>query len=149
MYDLVARVRGVDPPVTSRSLYAFALATGVRRPGFAGSCRRAGMASEPLTLNAALDEALQRNPDLKVLRREYDAALAVPAVKRYLAPPSFEAQIWAWPVTTLNPIRTDMYMLTMEQVLPGRGKRAARELVGGRGCRCRSPGGHRARQWRP
>jgi cobalt-zinc-cadmium efflux system outer membrane protein len=86
---------------------------------------------EPLTLNAALDEALQRNPDLVALRREYDAALALPAVERYLAPPSFEAQIWAWPVTTLNPIRTDMYMLTMEQVLPGRGKRAAREGVAG------------------
>jgi len=86
---------------------------------------------DPLTLNVALDEALQRNPDLVALRREYDAALAVPAVERYLAAPSFEAQIWAWPVTTLNPIRTDMYMLTMEQVLPGRGKRAAREVVAG------------------
>ena len=87
---------------------------------------------EPLTLNAALDEALQRNPDLIALRREYDAALAVPAGSRFLDPPSFEAQIWAWPVTTLNPIRTDMYMLTMEQMLPGRGKRAAREAVLGR-----------------
>jgi len=87
---------------------------------------------EPLTLNAALDEALQRNADLIALRRQFDAALAVPQVQRYLAPPSFEAQIWAWPVTTLNPIRTEMYMFTMEQVLPGRGKRVARELVGGR-----------------
>jgi cobalt-zinc-cadmium efflux system outer membrane protein len=86
-------------------------------------------APEPLTLNAALDEALQRNPDLVALRREYEAALAVPAVDQYLAPPSFEAQIWAWPVTTLNPIRTDMYMLTVEQALPGRGKRAARAAV--------------------
>ena len=86
---------------------------------------------EPLTLNAALDEALQRNPDLIALRREYDAALAVPAVARYLDPPSFDAQIWGWPVTTLNPIRTDFYMLTMEQMLPGRGKRAAREAVAG------------------
>jgi len=86
-------------------------------------------ASEPLTLNAALDEALQRNPDLIALRREYDAALAVPVAERYLAPPSFEAQIWGWPVTTLNPIRTDFYMVTMEQMLPGRGKRAAREAV--------------------
>jgi outer membrane protein TolC len=86
---------------------------------------------EPLTLNAALDEALQRNPDLAALRREYDAALAVPAVSRYLDPPSFEAQIWGWPVTTLNPIRTDMYMLTMGQMLPGRGKRAARAAVAG------------------
>jgi outer membrane protein TolC len=40
-----------------------------------------------------------------------------------------EAQIWAWPVTTLNPARTDMYMLMAEQELPGRGKRAARTLV--------------------
>ena len=39
----------------------------------------------------------------------------------------FETQIWAWPVTTLNPIRTDMYMFMAEQELPGRGKRAPRE----------------------
>ena len=84
---------------------------------------------EPLTLTAALDEALQRNPDLVALRREYDAARAVPAVERYLGAPSFEAQIWGWPVTTLNPVRTDMYMLTIQQELPGRGKRASRELV--------------------
>ena len=87
---------------------------------------------EPLTLNAALDEALQRNPDLIALRREYDAAMAVPAAARSLAPPSFETQIWAWPVTTLNPVRTEMYMFTMEQTLPGRGKRLAREVVGSR-----------------
>lgn len=85
--------------------------------------------AEPLTLNEALDEALSRNPDLVALRREYDAARAVPAQERYLGAPSFEAQIWAWPVTTLNPIRTDMYMLTAEQELPGRGKRASRALV--------------------
>ena len=87
---------------------------------------------EPLTLNAALDEAMQRNPDLEALRQDYEAALAVSAVERYLSPPSFETQIWAWPVTTLNPVRTDMYMFTMEQTLPGRGKRAARGLVGDR-----------------
>lgn len=85
--------------------------------------------TEPLTLNEALDEALLRNPDLVALRREYDAMRAVSAQERYLAAPSFEAQIWAWPVTTLNPIRTDMYMLTVEQELPGRGKRVSRELV--------------------
>jgi outer membrane protein TolC len=87
---------------------------------------------EPLTLNAALDEALQRNPDLIALRRGYDAALAVPVAERYLTAPALEAQIWAWPVTTLNPIRAEMYMLMIEQMLPGRGKRAAREAVAGR-----------------
>jgi hypothetical protein len=38
----------------------------------------------------------------------------------------FETQIWGWPITTLNPIRTDMYMFMAEQELPGKGKRAAR-----------------------
>jgi outer membrane protein TolC len=33
------------------------------------------------------------------------------------------------PLTTLNPARTDRYMFTAEQELPGRGKRAARALV--------------------
>lgn len=84
---------------------------------------------EPLTMSAALEEALSRNPDLIALRREYDAMQAVPAQERYLGPPSFEAQIWGWPVTTLNPARTDMYMFTVQQELPGRGKRAARERV--------------------
>jgi cobalt-zinc-cadmium efflux system outer membrane protein len=40
-----------------------------------------------------------------------------------------EAQIWGWPITTLNPARTAMYMLMVEQELPGKGKRAARTLV--------------------
>ena len=44
----------------------------------------------------------------------------------------FETQIWGWPVTTVNPARTDMYMFMAEQELPGRGKRVARELVAGR-----------------
>lgn len=86
----------------------------------------------PLTMSQAIDEALSRNPDLVALRREYDVARAMPARERFLDAPSFEAQIWAWPVTTLNPIRTDMYMVTVEQELPGRGKRAARVLVGER-----------------
>ena len=90
------------------------------------------LAPEPLTLNAALDEALQHNPDLIALRSKYDAALVSPVAERYLMPPSFEAQIWAWPLTAWNPADTDMYMFTMEQTFPGRGKRAARELVGGR-----------------
>jgi len=96
------------------------------------SAQEAAEAAAPLTLSAALAEALSRNPDVMALRREYDAARAVPAQERYLTAPSLEAQIWAWPVTTLNPARTDMYMFTVRQELPGRGKRAARALVGDR-----------------
>jgi outer membrane protein TolC len=82
-----------------------------------------------LTLLAATEEAFARNPELVALRREYEVARAAPSLERYLAPPMLEAQIWGWPVTTLNPARTDMYMLMAEQELPGKGKRAARSLV--------------------
>jgi cobalt-zinc-cadmium efflux system outer membrane protein len=85
-----------------------------------------------LTLRDALEEAVARNPELIALRRDYDAAAAVAAESRHLDAPSFETQIWAWPVTTLNPARTDMYMFMGEQALPGRGKRASRALVGER-----------------
>lgn len=83
----------------------------------------------PLTLRAALDEAAARNPELVALRQQYEAARSVPAQERFLGPPMLEAQIWGWPITTANPMRTDMYMFTLEQEIPGRGKRAARTLV--------------------
>src|SRR5687767_12928946 len=91
-----------------------------------------GAAPQTLTVGRAVAEALERNQELIALRRDYDAARAEPAQERFLAPPTFEAEIWQWPITTLNPIRTDMYMFTAEQELPGRGKRAARVLVGER-----------------
>lgn len=65
--------------------------------------------AQPLTLSGAITEALERNPELQALRREYEAARTAPLQERYLAPPTVETQIWGWPVTTLNPIRTDMY----------------------------------------
>ena len=86
----------------------------------------------PLTLRAAVAEALERNLELTALRGEYESARAAPAQQKFLAPPMFETQIWQWPITTLNPIRTDMYMFMAEQELPGKGKRAARALVGER-----------------
>jgi cobalt-zinc-cadmium efflux system outer membrane protein len=89
---------------------------------------RAQVASS-LTLKAAIAQALERNPELIALRQEFEAARAAPVLERFLAPPMLEAQIWGWPITTLNPTRTDMYMLTAEQELPGKGKRAARALV--------------------
>lgn len=82
-----------------------------------------------LTLSAAIEEATSRNPELIALRAQYDAARAAPAQERFLAPPMLETQIWGWPITTLNPARTEMYMLMAEQEVPGKGKRAARTLV--------------------
>jgi len=83
----------------------------------------------PLSLTTAVGEALSRNPTLIALRRQFDAARQRPAQERFLMPPSFEAQIWQWPVTTLNPRNTNMYMFTAQQELPGRGKRALRADV--------------------
>jgi outer membrane protein TolC len=83
----------------------------------------------PLTLAAAVTEALAQNPELRALRSQHDAARAAPAQQGFLMPPMLEAQVWSWPVTTLNPGRTEMYMFTMEQEFPGKGKRDARALV--------------------
>jgi len=85
-----------------------------------------------LTLAGAIREALLANPELVALRRDYDAAKAAVPEARFLDAPMFETQIWSWPVTTVNLGKVDMYMFTAEQELPGRGKRAARELVADR-----------------
>ena len=86
----------------------------------------------PLTLDTALDEALARNPRLVALRRQYDAMRHRPEQELALASPSFEAQIWQWPLNTLNPGNTNMYMFTVGQRFPGRGKRGLRATVAGK-----------------
>ena len=83
----------------------------------------------PLTLNAAIEEALASNPMLVVLRREFDAARQRSEESRGLPPPTLSAQIWQWPINTINPANTNMYMFTLEQELPGRGKRDQRAAV--------------------
>ena len=83
----------------------------------------------PLTLRGAIEEALARNPMLIAARRQFEAARQRPAQERFLMPPSFEAQIWQWPVTTANPLNTNMYMFTIQQEIPARGKRDLRAAL--------------------
>ena len=83
----------------------------------------------PLTLDAALTEALKSNPELVALRQQFEVARQRPRQERFLDAPTFEAQIWQWPVTTLNALNTNSYMFTFNQGLPGRGKRVLREAV--------------------
>jgi len=83
----------------------------------------------PMTLDAAIAEALANNPTLIALRSELDVVRQRPAQDRTLAPPTLEAMIWQWPLDTLNPLNTNMYMFTMRQDIPGSGKRALREAV--------------------
>ena len=83
----------------------------------------------PLTLEGAVDEALARNLRVVALRREFEALQHRPEQARYLSAPTFEAQIWQWPTSTVNPANTNMYMLMLGQALPGRGKRALRSTL--------------------
>ena len=110
----------------SRSLSLLAVVvlsvtTSARAQGIQGS--------GALSLRDALREAIRANPELIVLQRQYEAAQAAIPEARFLEAPMFETQIWGWPVTAINPARTDMYMFMTEQALPGRGKRQAREVV--------------------
>ena len=82
-----------------------------------------------LSLNAAIDEALARNPDLAFIRSQVEPLRTRPGQERGLAPPMLEAQIWQWPINTLNPANANMYALMVTQELPGRGKRALRAAV--------------------
>jgi outer membrane protein TolC len=82
-----------------------------------------------LTLRAALDEALAKNLELAALRAQLGVTRERPAQERSLAPPMLETTIWQWPVNSLNPASTNMYMFLATQDLPGRGKRELRAAV--------------------
>lgn len=83
----------------------------------------------PVTLGALLEEALARNPDLAALRATVDSARHRPPQQRALDAPMLEAQIWQWPVASLNPANANMYMLMVTQDLPRRSKRELRAAV--------------------
>jgi outer membrane protein TolC len=80
----------------------------------------------PLTLADAVEEAMGRNPELLAVARQQDVARARPAQERFLPPPMVETQMWQWPINTLNPANTNMFMFMATQDLPGRGKRDLR-----------------------
>ena len=80
----------------------------------------------PLSLSAALREAQDKNPELIALRRQFESTRFRSAEQRFLSPPMLDAQIWQWPLNTLNPANTNMYMFMAGQEIPGRGKRALR-----------------------
>ena len=83
----------------------------------------------PVTLTALLEEAAQKNPDLVALQRQIEVIRHRPAQERALSPPTAEAQIWQWPINSINPANTNMYMFMVRQELPGRGKRDLRAAV--------------------
>ncbi|MGE0813839.1 MAG: TolC family protein [Vicinamibacterales bacterium] len=83
----------------------------------------------PVVLADLVAEALARNPELAALRRQADVVRQRPAQARALDAPMAEAQIWQWPINSINPADTTMYMFMVTQTLPGRGKRQLRAAV--------------------
>lgn len=83
----------------------------------------------PLSLQAALRDATDRDPALAELKAQIAAVRQRAVQARSLDAPMLEGQIWQWPIGTLNPARVDMYMLSVSQEFPGRGKRTLRAGV--------------------
>ncbi|MDP1570635.1 MAG: TolC family protein [Vicinamibacterales bacterium] len=101
-----------------RVLHIAAAAVLAAGPAWAGQ-------PAPLTIDDAVREALGSNVALVAGRASVGPLRERPAQARFLPPPMVEAQIWRWPVTTLNPAKVDMYMFMGQQSLPARGARAA------------------------
>src|SRR6185295_11740793 len=108
------------------AFFSFALGTGALAQEHAAHAVAQG---PPLTLRAALDEALDRNLDLAALRAQIQVTRERPAQERALTPPMLEGTIWQWPFNSLNPANTNMYMFMIGQEIPGRGKRERRVAV--------------------
>lgn len=90
---------------------------------------QASTSGPPLSLAEALREVVEKNPDLAALRQQLDVVRQRPGQERFLPAPMAEAQVWQWPVNTLNPANTSMYMFMLTQDVPGRGKRDLRAAV--------------------
>lgn len=102
-----------------------ARAQGPAMPASAAPPRAPADVGPPLTIAEAVAEALAVNPDLAAARAARLAADARPEIERTLMPPMLEAEVFQWPTNTLNPGDAQL-MFTMQQELPGRGKRALR-----------------------
>ena len=89
----------------------------------------AAPAGPPVSLAELLQEAIEKNPELAVLRAQVGVVRQRPAQERFLDAPMAEAQIWQWPFNSINPADTNMYMFMVTQDLPGRGKRQLRAAV--------------------
>ena len=80
----------------------------------------------PVVLTDLLREASENNLELTALRSQIEVARQRPPRERGLNPPMAMAQVWQWPIDSLNPANTNMYMFMVSQELPGRGKRDLR-----------------------
>lgn len=101
---------------TTAGLLCLALVLGLARPD-TGS-------AEPLSVQAAIEEALERNPELLAARKAWEAALRRPPQARALDDPELSVQTWGVPLR--DPVslrRANPNILGLRQSLPFPGKR--------------------------
>jgi outer membrane protein TolC len=106
-----------------RSVLVFSLVWSLTAPAAFAQPQSDGAS---LSYVEANHEAIARDPELAELRAMIAAARERVTQTRFLDPPMLEGQIWQWPINTLNPTQVDMYMLSVSQEFPGRGKRVLR-----------------------
>ena len=83
----------------------------------------------PVSLTDLLQQAETNNPELAVLRQQVETKRQRPVQERGLNPPMAEVTAWQWPINSLNPANTNMYMFLLGQDFPGRGKRDLKAAV--------------------
>jgi cobalt-zinc-cadmium efflux system outer membrane protein len=89
----------------------------------AGTFARGEVAAVPLRLADVLEQARDRNPEIRAARARAAAAAAVPGRVRALDDPTFSYEVWNAP----NPVRVDRAdnnILRLSQKVPFPGKRA-------------------------
>jgi cobalt-zinc-cadmium efflux system outer membrane protein len=101
---------------TTAGLLCLTLFLGLGRPDV--------VSAEALSLQAAIEEALARNPELLAARRAWQAALRRPPQARALDDPEFSIQTWGVPLRDpVNLRRANPNIFGLRQSLPFPGKR--------------------------
>jgi outer membrane protein TolC len=74
----------------------------------------------------AVDESLAANPGMQAIREEYEAERLRSRQEDVLPPPTLRAQVWQWPISSFNPLRTKGYLFEATQMIPRRDDRQSR-----------------------
>jgi outer membrane protein TolC len=99
---------------------------------FAGASARAGDAENELRLSLAIDEALENNPEIRVLQNKLQSARARGNQSTYLEDPELNLETWGIPLNQPASIRSsNPIVFGLRQKVPFFGKRALKSEMAG------------------
>ena len=99
---------------------------------FAGASARAGDAENELRLSLAIDEALENNPEIRVLQNKLQSARARGNQSTYLEDPELNLEAWGIPLNQPASIRSsNPIVFGLRQKVPFFGKRALKSAIAG------------------